>query len=89
MPREGQNNLFDIIKSSYCFKNYFNEYQKTNDTTAIKQIIKYSAKSYPDFGDEEGCIRKNNSFVLFHINFNITNSSNISEKSTRLNSYVH
>ena len=63
--------IFEKIKSTSCFNYYF-----TKGINDIQNIIKYSGKSYPDFGDEEGCLRVNMSFILFCISFNITNSEN-------------
>ena len=60
----------DFILNHNCFRGYKDDFDhKIN--ISIYNMIKYSGKSYPDFGDEDGCIRKNNSFVLFHIYFNI------------------
>jgi len=66
-----ENQIFEQIKSTSCFKYYFRNPQ--ND---FKNIIKYSGKSYPDFADEEGCLRNNMTFILFCIHFNINNTFN-------------
>ena len=66
-----ESKIFKRIKKSSCFNYYFTERKDE-----INKVIKYSGKSYPDFGDEEGCIRNNMSFILFCIHFNINNSSN-------------
>ena len=63
-----------FFNESTCLRKYFKE---QNDTK-IKDLVKYSAKSFPDFGDEEGCIskNKNNVFFLFTIDYYNANSSN-------------
>ena len=67
----------DIMKSE-CFTNYIDEYQK--NTSFIYDIIRYSAKSYPDFGDEEGCISTKNAYLLLCISFNITHPKDYTGK---------
>ena len=62
--------LVQYIMQSYCFANYFEEYQK--NTSFIYDIIRYSGKSYPDFGDEEGCISSKNAYLLLCISFNLS-----------------
>ena len=54
-----------------CFKQYLDNYNDTLNLSEIKQVIKYSGKSYPDFGDEKSCIDKENAFILFNIKFNV------------------
>ena len=67
--------IFEQIKNTSCFQYYFSTAQKD-----LQKIIKYSGKSYPDFGDEEGCIREKMLFILFCISFKISNSSNYEGK---------
>ena len=63
--------LFEEISKTQCFNYYFNQ-SKNN----ISNIIKYSGKSYPDYGDEGGCVDNNMFFILFCMRFNINNSEN-------------
>ena len=64
-------NLTDFIKNSTCLKKYFME----ENYTKIADLVKYSAKSFPDYGDEEGCLsHNNNAFVLFAVKYNYLNS---------------
>ena len=69
------NYIFHKITDTSIFKYYYEE-----NKNEIKNVIKYSGKSYPDFGDEEGCIRNNMAFILFCIHFNINNSSHYEGK---------
>ena len=43
----------------------------------IEALVKYSSKSFPDFGDEEGCVNpeSNNTFFLYTIEYYTSNSS--------------
>ena len=59
-----------LMTNSSCLQKYFTE---KNDTK-IKNLVKYSSKSFPDFGDEEGCLAQNtsnegNAFLLFTIDY--------------------
>ena len=79
----------DYILSQKCFQDYKDDYIKGNSST-IYNMIKYSGKSYPDFGDEDGCIRKGYSFLLFYIYFNIKNEDvyEIYKQSYRLMTFI-
>ena len=37
----------------------------------IQDLVKYSAKNFPDYGDEEGCLSKHKSFILFALQYNL------------------
>ena len=64
--------LTDFISSSNCLKDYFIQQNQTK----VIDLVKYSAKSFPDFGDEDGCISNhNNAFILFTIKYNNLDSS--------------
>ena len=68
-----ENMVISFIEQSDCLGNYFQE--KNQDK--IRQLLKYSAKSFPDFGDEEGCLSQknsNNAFLLFTMNYYVNNS---------------
>ena len=68
-------NFTQFLKGSYCLNNYLTE---QNETKA-NLLVKYSAKSFPDYGDEEGCLsHKNNAFILFTIKYNYYNSKGYS-----------
>ena len=59
---------FDFVKNSECLLGYL--YDKTN--TKMADLVKYSAKTYPDFGDEDGCFSnydKHYRFILFTIKY--------------------
>ena len=59
---------FDFVKNSECLLGYL--YDKTN--TKMADLVKYSAKTYPDFGDEDGCFSnydKDYRFILFTIKY--------------------
>ena len=73
------NGIANIIMSkSKCFRNLLIQYK--SDPKFIYNSIRYSGKTYPDFGDEEGCISNNQSFVLFCISFNISEPTEYSGK---------
>ena len=57
--------LEDYISRVTCLSKYFNE----SNQKKVKDLVKYSAKSFPDFGEEGGCISNNNSFILFTIKY--------------------
>ena len=75
------NNTYNLVESltrSKCFQQYNQSYYN-NKTESLYKTIRYSGKSYPDYGDEEGCIGKdqednniNLTFILFSIYFNIS-----------------
>ena len=68
-------NFTQFLKGSYCLNNYLTE---QNETKA-NLLVKYSAKSFPDYGDEEGCLsHKNNAFILFTIKYNYYKSKGYS-----------
>ena len=71
--------LPELFVSTPCFKSYLNQYYKSN-VTLLFNTIRYSGKTYPDFGDEEGCITNNNAFLLICINFNIDSPKNYNGK---------
>ena len=53
-----------------------NNYLTEKNVTKANFLVKYSAKSFPDYGDEEGCLsHKNNAFILFTIKYNYHNSN--------------
>ena len=80
LPEKIKNETEKDIFNSSCFKYYLNNVNSTEGIEEIKNIIRYSAKSYPDFGDEEGCIRNDNAFILFYISFDWTNPSQYNGK---------
>ena len=62
----------DLVKkllNTSCFQNLLLEYRSRKNQ--LFDTIRYSGKTYPDFGDEEGCIKKQNAFLLISINFDI------------------
>ena len=64
-------NFGEFIKDSECLNNYFSE----KNFTKVNHLIKYSGKSFPDFGDEEGCLsHSTNAFILFTIKYNFLNT---------------
>jgi hypothetical protein len=68
-------NFTQFLKGSYCLSNYLTE----KNVTKANFLVKYSAKSFPDYGDEEGCLsHKNNAFILFTIKYNYYNSKGYS-----------
>ena len=68
-------NFTQFLKGSYCLSNYLTE----KNVTKANFLVKYSAKSFPDYGDEEGCLsHKNNAFILFTIKYNYHNSKGYS-----------
>ena len=66
------------VKNIDCLKEYIFELNETK----IQDLIKYSSKYFPDFGDEENCISEghNNAFILFVIKYNIHNIKNYTGK---------
>ena len=74
LPKIGNESfLEDSIGNCSCFISYLNISNNSSDIEKILDIIRYSAKSYPDFGNEEGCINKKYAFLLFSIKFNMIN----------------
>ena len=68
-----ENLVVQFIANSDCLSNYFNE----KNQVKVRQLLKYSAKSFPDYGDEEGCLSRsdvNNAFLLFTLNYYVNNS---------------
>ena len=80
LPKKGDSNfLGEAIANCSCFKSL----TISNNPLDIKKVhdsIKYSAKSYPDFGNEEGCINEKYAFLLFSIKFNINNPNEYNGK---------
>ena len=69
--------LLNFLLNSKCLKNYFTE----KDAYKFKDIVKYSSKSFPDFGDEEGCLsQRNNAFFLYTIEYYTSNAKNYTGK---------
>ena len=66
-----ESTVIEFLRKSKCLNQYFIE----RNTTKILEIVKYSAKSYPDYGDEDGClsINTNNAFILFTIKYDFHN----------------
>ena len=62
--------LVEMLLETNCFNYYLTEYDK-GDKISLFNTIRYSGKSYPDFGDEEGCIEHKNAFLLICIKFDI------------------
>ena len=65
-------NFLKYIKNISCLNEYITELNETK----IQDLIKYSSKYFPDFGDEENCLSEghNNAFILFVIKYNIHNN---------------
>ena len=57
--------FFLLIQSSPCLASLI------SNKTKFENTIRYSAKSFPDYGDEEGCININNAFLLLTLNYSI------------------
>ena len=74
-----EDQIFKQIQNTSCYQYYLNKSKED-----FENIIKYSGKSFPDFGDEEGCIRNDMAFILFCIHFNINNLFNYEGKFTLL-----
>ena len=75
LPKFNGSNDFLVAKllGSECFTRYRREYNEKN-TDSLFKTIRYSGKSYPDYGDEEGCIGKDDEkdiFMLFSIYFDV------------------
>ena len=70
--------ITDLLTKSKCLSKYFAE----EDHEKVNDLIKYSSKSFPDFGDEEGCLsrEKNYAFLLFTLNYYIKNPNNYKGK---------
>ena len=70
--------ITNLLTKSTCLSKYFAE---GNDTKII-DLIKYSSKSFPDYGDEEGCLsmEKNYAFLLFTLNYYIKNPNDYKGK---------
>ena len=66
-----KSDLNDFFKTSGCFKRYFPPNDTEKDKERIQYLVKYSAKNFPDYGDEEGCLSKNYSFILFTLQYNM------------------
>ena len=68
-------NLKEFMDNSTCFKrfmSYINFNSTKDEQNKIKFLIKYSAKNFPDYGDEEGCLsKKYTSFILFALKYNL------------------
>ena len=58
-----------FMKDVKCLDYYLGSI-KTNPGR-IQDLVKYSAKNFPDYGDEEGCLSKNKSFILFALQYNL------------------
>ena len=60
-----------LLTKSNCLSKYFTE----GNQTKIIDLIKYSSKSFPDYGDEEGCLSmdKDYAFLLFTLKYYIKN----------------
>lgn len=70
--------LVTTLMGTSCFQTLLKDYN--NSKEELFYTIRYSGKTYPDFGDEEGCIKKNNSFLLISINFDIKSPGNYNGK---------
>ena len=55
--------LVEMLLETNCCKDYLTKYDNGNKKSLFN-TIRYSGKSYPDFGDEEGCIEHKNAFLL-------------------------
>ena len=64
-------NFKDFIINSTCLNQYFIQQNKKK----VEDLIKYSSKSFPDYGDEEGCLSKdlNYAYLLFTLKYYIKN----------------
>ena len=73
-----RDNFIGFIANSDCLKRYLGD---TNGTK-IMNLIKYSAKSFPDYGDEEGCLSNSsdNAFLLLTIKYYVNNPNSYSGK---------
>ena len=64
----------------YCFQEYLAEL----DFNKMKDLITYSSKYFPDFGDEENCLSEdnnnNNAFILIVLKYNMHNNKNYTGK---------
>ena len=60
-----------LLTKSNCLSKYFTEGNRTKSI----DLIKYSSKSFPDYGDEEGCLSmdKDYAFLLFTLKYYIKN----------------
>ena len=77
IPNESM--VITFIEKSSCFGSYF----QVQNQDKIKQLLKYSAKSFPDYGDEEGCLSQkdsDNAFILFALNYYVKNSNDYKGK---------
>ena len=72
------NEFINFIAGSDCLKRYLGD---TNGSK-IMNLIKYSSKSFPDYGDEEGCLSNNsdNAFILLTIKYYANNPNSYSGK---------
>ena len=63
-----------FFNNSKCLIHYIDEKNKEK----VSDLVKYSSKSFPDYGDEEGCLseKKNNAFFLYTIDYYKSNASN-------------
>ena len=76
LPNQDPSALLKILNETDCFINYIDIYNETHDLSDIIKIIKYSGKSFPDFGDEKSCIEiAGNSFILFTIKYDVKSPS--------------
>ena len=69
-----------LFIKSQCFGYYNIEYTENSNQELLFNTIRYSGKSYPDFGDEEGCISKKNAFLLISIKFDMLYPENYNGK---------
>ena len=71
IPTKG--NFTERIIGSDCMHFFIEKLNNTKLDDYLKYLIKYSAKSFPDYGDEEGCIAKDEmEFLLFTIKYEIS-----------------
>ena len=75
-----ENNIASFLMETSCFKEYKELFINKTNRTQLYNTIRYSGKSYPDFGNEEGCIEKKNSFILISILFNVENPNDYDGK---------
>ena len=69
----------EYVKTMDCFGEYLSELNYSK----MKDLITYSSKYFPDFGDEENCLEEgnnNNAFILFVIKYDIHNIKNYTGK---------